>query len=244
MPFHRLKAVGFWVTVFSIAMAFMESAVVIYLRELFYPGGFGFPLVTMPTYVATTEVLRELATLIMLLTIGFLAGRNLRQRFAWFIYGFAVWDLFYYLFLKIIIHWPPSLFTWDILFLIPLVWTGPVLAPVLSSITMVFLSVVILYVDRNNGRVIFRWPIWLFIAAGSAMIFLSFIRDFFTHIMKYYSGEALIQGHLISRAFGLYIPVHFNWWLYTAGEVAIICGIILIIAGNRKNLHLDNQNQP
>ena len=35
-----------WGTIFAIAMAYVESAIVIYLRILFYPEGFGFPIIS------------------------------------------------------------------------------------------------------------------------------------------------------------------------------------------------------
>jgi hypothetical protein len=33
-----------WLAVFSMAMGYLESAVVVYLRKLYYPDGFKFPL--------------------------------------------------------------------------------------------------------------------------------------------------------------------------------------------------------
>jgi hypothetical protein len=77
-------------------MGMVESAVVIYLRELYYPGGFKFPVQPTSTTVAITEVIREIATMIMLLAIGMLAGKSKTGRFAWFIYSFAIWDISYY----------------------------------------------------------------------------------------------------------------------------------------------------
>ena len=119
-----------WITVFAIAMGFLETAVVVYLRVLLYPGGFSFPLAIMPHSLAIIEIYREAATLVMLIGIGYLSGKNGTTRFAFFLYAFAVWDLFYYVFLKIFIHWPESWMTWDILFLIPTNWVGPVVAPI------------------------------------------------------------------------------------------------------------------
>src|SRR6201998_1661345 len=108
-----------WLTAFSIAMGFLETAVVIYLRKLYYPHGFQFPLVPIDNDIAMVEFLREAATIIMLLGIGIIAGKNTSQKFGIFIYCFAVWDIFYYVFLKLLLGWPESLFTWDILFIIP-----------------------------------------------------------------------------------------------------------------------------
>ena len=76
-----------WITVFAIAMGFLESAVVIYLREIYYPGGFAFPLKLIGGTLALTEILREAATMIMLLMVASIASRRAIERFAWFIYA-------------------------------------------------------------------------------------------------------------------------------------------------------------
>ena len=89
--------------------------------------------------IAPAEVVREAATLVMLLAVGGLAGRSWRSRLGYALVAFGVWDIFYYVFLKIITGWPHSLLDWDILFLIPLPWWGPVMAPV--SIALVMLGV-------------------------------------------------------------------------------------------------------
>src|ERR1700682_679599 len=41
-----------WLTIYVVAMAYVESAVVVYLRALYYPHGFDFPLATMPPPMA------------------------------------------------------------------------------------------------------------------------------------------------------------------------------------------------
>src|ERR1044072_1842951 len=120
-----------WISLFAISMGFLESSVVIYLRELYYPSGFQFPLQPIPMAIARVEFFRELATLIMLIGVGILSGKTRLQRFAYFVLAFGIWDLFYYLFLYLFIGWPQSLATWDILFLIPVPWVGPVWAPCL-----------------------------------------------------------------------------------------------------------------
>src|SRR5580700_10847047 len=128
---NRLRTKIFWLTAFSIAMGFLEAAVVIYLRKMYYPNGFHFPLTVVEPDIGLTEFLREAATVIMLLAIGILTGKNTSQKFGIFLFCFAIWDIFYYVFLKMLIGWPASLLDWDILFLIPVPWVGPVLAPCL-----------------------------------------------------------------------------------------------------------------
>ena len=142
-----------WVSIFAVAMGFFEAAVVIYLRKLMYPAGFSFPLAPIEHGLAVTEILREAATLIMLLSAGILAGRYATERFAWFIYAFAIWDIFYYIFLKLLIGWPESFMTWDILFLIPATWVGPVITPVIVSLSMIVLAAVVLFflLQRDQG---------------------------------------------------------------------------------------------
>ncbi len=128
-----------WVVVFSIAMGYLEAAVVVYLRELYYPEGFDFPLKEMDMGIIVTELFREAATMIMLLSIGFLAAKRKIERLAYFVLPFAIWDIFYYVFLKVALGWPESLLTWDILFMLPVTWVGPVICPVINSLTMILL---------------------------------------------------------------------------------------------------------
>ena len=145
--------------IFSIAFAYIESAVVVYLRVIFHPDGFTFPLSNVDTILQhkallLTEIGREAATIVLILTGAWLFGRNLQQRFAYFLTIFAVWDIFYYVWLKVfsaclkaIPDWPQSIMDWDILFLIPVAWAGPVVAPVLVSITLLVFAMILLYRD-------------------------------------------------------------------------------------------------
>ena len=107
-------------TFFGIAMGFVEAAVVVYLREIIYPEGFCFPLKEIPSNLLFVETAREVATIIMLIAIALLAGRTLDEKISYFLYSFGIWDIFYYIWLKVTLNWPPSLLTKDILFLIPL----------------------------------------------------------------------------------------------------------------------------
>ena len=126
-----------WLTLYAVAMGILEAAVVIDLRALYYPGGFAFPLVTMPEPMLALEVVRELSTLVMLLAVAVLGGTDRTDRFFVFAYLFGVWDLVYYLGLWLFLGWPPSVSTWDLLFLVPLPWLGPVLYPVLVSLLFI-----------------------------------------------------------------------------------------------------------
>src|SRR3954471_9987715 len=105
-PFNRAFV---WVTAYAVGMGVLEGAVVVYLRRLYFPGGFHFPLWAVDRDIAIVELWREAATVLMLAAVGGLAGRNRGERFAYFIYAFGWWDLVYYAFLKLALGWPPSL---------------------------------------------------------------------------------------------------------------------------------------
>ena len=119
-------------------MAWVEAACVYYLRLLV---GRLDPYQANPLpahgVVDQVELVREAATLVMLFAIGMLAGLTWHSRLAYSAIAFGVWDIFYYVFLKVIYDWPKSLFDWDVLFLLPLPWWGPVLAPVCIAVLMI-----------------------------------------------------------------------------------------------------------
>ena len=93
--------------------------------------------------------------MIMLLSVGWMAGSRLVERFAFFIITFGVWDIFYYVWLYVMIEWPQSLMTWDLLFFIPLPWVGPVITPLLSALTMVGIGSLLVFYAA--GGTTFRW---------------------------------------------------------------------------------------
>jgi hypothetical protein len=128
------------VVLFAIAMAFLESAVVVYLqRALGMDVGVLFPLQDPGAVgdLTAIEVGREAATMVMLVAIGWLAGRSWVERLAWTAVAFGTWDIAYYAWLWVFVGWPPSLGTWDLLFLIPVPWAGPVATPVIVSLALV-----------------------------------------------------------------------------------------------------------
>ena len=125
-------------------MAYLEAAVVVYLRELYYPDGFAFPLAQIPQPILITEIGREIATIIMLATAAKFLAKARNEWFAFFAFNFGVWDIWYYIWLKILLDWPVSIMELDILFLIPIVWVGPVLAPVLVSTALIIAGYLIL----------------------------------------------------------------------------------------------------
>ncbi len=145
--------------IFAIAMGYLEAAVVVYLRELYYPEGFhikekvGFPFIKFgvveelkpfPQKIIFTEIGREAATIVMLITLSIIAGNSIVSYIAYFLLLFGIWDIFYYVFLKIILDWPESLSTTDVFFLIPTPWIGPVWLPVLLSVIIIAVGLIIL----------------------------------------------------------------------------------------------------
>jgi hypothetical protein len=202
-----------WLILFSIAMGFLEGAVVIYLRALYYPEGFAFPLIIMNDNIALVELFREVATIIMLIGIGILAGRTTNQRLSFFLMSFAIWDIFYYVFLWLALDWPQSLMEWDILFLVPVPWVGPVITPILITITMLALSIVLLKSELGMSN-----AEWTLIVVGSLVVVLSWTIEF----QQYSSnvGDAL-------KAIATYIPQTFPWIIFSIGEVLLITAIYL-----------------
>ncbi len=126
-----------WLTLFGVAFGFLEAAVVVYLRALYYPDGFDFPIIVIEDSIAFVELIRELMTLLMLAAVAMVAGDGRMDRFFIFAFLFGVWDIVYYVGLWLFLGWPPSLMTWDVLFLIPVPWLGPVIYPVLVSVAMI-----------------------------------------------------------------------------------------------------------
>lgn len=221
-----------WKTsVFALAMGFFEAILVIYLRELYYPEGFEFPLKLIEPEIFSFELIRELATLVMLVCIGLLAGKTTLQQFGFFLFSFAVWDLFYYCGLKLLIGWPDSLLTWDILFLIPITWVGPVLTPVICSFSMIYMAILLFAGETAKKHFRLISHEWILIISGAIIIFLSFIRDY---------TQLLVKGGYLNKLSSLtinkdfindltsYIPEDFRWGVFLLGEVLIISALLLI----------------
>lgn len=196
-----------WVTIYAIAMAFVESAVVVYLRAIYYPAGFSFPIVIIPDSMTAIEVGREAATLVMLVGVAMLAGSDRWERFLCFCLAFGVWDIFYYVWLLVFIGWPPSLLTWDILFLIPVPWVGPVLAPLVISCGLIAGSSWLLRRRTAGDRLRFSGWQWGLAIAGGVIVLLSFTLDY----------RVALQGEE---------PPPFRWWLFGLGVAASVAAFI------------------
>jgi hypothetical protein len=191
------------VSLYAIGMAWVESAVVVYLRVLI---GRVDPYQADPLPISVglgwIEVGREAATLLMLWTVGWLAGQTWRSRAGYALVAFGVWDIFYYAFLVPMNGWPQSLLDWDVLFLIPLPWWGPVLAPVLISILLIIGGALAAARDHFQKPAWPRWWAWLLNIAGVGLALYTFMAE---AIRALPGGEAAVRQAL---------PVSFNWPLF------------------------------
>jgi len=204
------------VVLFAVAFAYIESAVVVYLRVIFYPDGFTFPLKNLldvdpaQKYLLLTEIGREAATLVLILAACILFGRNRRQRFAYFLAIFAVWDIFYYVWLKVILGWPEHITDWDILFLIPTVWASAVLYPVIIAVIMLAFAVLILHRDAVDKPVKVAPLDWLIFAVAGVVIVVSFCT----------------AGPYIDKAD---YKAHFYWPIFALGAASAVAAFIKCI---------------
>ena len=206
-----------WFTVFAFAaaMAWVESAVVYYLRthiDRIVPyqpnplpiiGGLG-----------PVEMVREAATLVMLATVGILAGRTWRSRLGYSLIAFGTWDIFYYVFLKVMCGWPRSLLDWDILFLLPLPWWGPVWAPVSIALLMIAWGSMASRFERSEERLISRWKSGAMNALGVALALYVFMAD----SIRVADGGVEALRNLL--------PTQFNWPLFALALVLIAAPVI------------------
>ncbi|MFP6869981.1 MAG: hypothetical protein VCE91_11665 [Nitrospinota bacterium] len=191
----KLVAVVIW----AAAFAFVEAAVVVYLRKLFYPEGFAFPLRSeLIESILGVEIAREAATLVMLVSAAWLGARRPWVRFALFMVAFGVWDIFYYVWLWAVLGWPPSIFTMDVLFLIPIVWVGPVWSPVAVSAGLIGCGAAVALRVGGGGRYALDAPGWAAISASALIIVVSYLWE----------GPAAMRGE---------IPGPYPWWMFWPG---------------------------
>ncbi|MDE3057693.1 MAG: hypothetical protein KGJ59_07035, partial [Bacteroidota bacterium] len=187
MKFSKLNVTG----IFAVAMAWMEAATVMYLRSLvnrinpyqLHP----LPAAALPAWI---ELVREAATLLLLFSAAWLAGTSWRNRSGYFLFAFGLWDIFYYIFLKAMAGWPMTLFDWDVLFLLPVPWWGPVLAPILISLLMILGGILL---SRNSANRIDRHPrtlSWLLCIAGIFALLSLFLHDSLTALR---GGKEAVQ---------------------------------------------------
>ena len=198
----RARACWLVVVLFAIAMAWLESATVYYLRVLV---GRLDPYQANPLPIhgalGPVELVREVATLVMLLCVGMLAGRTWQTRLAYSAIAFGVWDIFYYVFLKAMCDWPKSLFDWDILFLLPLPWWGPVLAPVSVASLMILWGTLVSQRRSEPSRTSLT-STWVLASIGIVLALYTFMAD------------ALHVAHQGVDATRIVLPKTFKWSVF------------------------------
>jgi hypothetical protein len=204
----------FWLGVYAAAMAWLEAAVVVYLRRLYYPDDqlTLFPMRIWRTSDLVVEIGREAATIVMILAVALLAVPGRTRRIGAFLYVFGVWDLFYYIWLRLALGWPVTWEDWDILFLIPWPWLAPWITP----------AVVALLFTLWGGSVLARaaeTPVTrqasLLAVAGLTLILASFLEP------------ALPLLGMSAAAAARFVPTRFLWAVYLSGVALLASGLFL-----------------
>jgi len=206
------------VALFAFAFAWVEASVVVYLRRLV---GVVEPWRDAGVYdatIAAVEVGREAATLLMLASLGWACGRSAQSRVGFALFAFGLWDILYYVWLKILVDWPASLLTPDVLFLIPLPWWGPVVTPILVALLLAGAGAAAITLD-DRGRAV-RVGAWdgLMMTAGVILILSAFLADAIAILPA--TAEALSGVR----------PSVFRWGPYSAGLLLLGFGIVRPLA--------------
>jgi hypothetical protein len=204
------------VVAFAIAMAWLEAATVYYLRTL---ANRIEPYQAQPlpdvAGLAGVELIREAATLLMLFIVGLMVGKTWRSRWGYAAIAFGVWDLFYYVFLKMITGWPHGVADWDILFLLPLPWWGPVISPMLIAMMMIVWGTLASQWEHHYDHS-FRaeWKAWLLNFAGIGAALYVFMEDAF---------RVVNQGEKAWRAV---LPTRFDWPVFALALLLMAAPIV------------------
>jgi len=208
MQLNPAKRVWLVVVLFAIAMAWVEAASVYYIRVVvdrivpYQPN----PL-PVGGVLGSVELVREAATLVMLATVGILAGGTWLQRLAYTSVAFGVWDVFYYVFLKVMTGWPASVLDWDVLFLLPLPWWGPVLAPVSIALLLIVWGTLVTQSTARPRATSLTRILWSLNGIGIGLALYVFMAD---------AIHTLPQG---LEATTHVLPTYFNWPLFSIALV-------------------------
>ncbi len=200
-------------TVFAVAMAYFEAALVVYLRKLLYPQDIlhVFPVRLMTPSLLVIELGRETAAMVMLVSVALIAQTTFVRRLAVFVYLFGLWDIFYYVWLKATIGWPMSWLEWDVLFLIPWVWLGPwVCAALIAALYSVWGARAL--VSPSTPR--FGKVRAAGILIGAVFCLVSFLQPALSVMLE--AGIDSLEG---------YMPGGFWWPLYIAGWMLMAMGL-------------------
>ena len=193
-----------WLALAAFAVAFgcVEAVLVADLRFFLDPQRTQFPLVRLPPELLALERVREAATLVVLAGAASLVRACAAARFATFLFVFGVWDMAYYAALRSLWGWPGSLADWDLLFLLPVPWLGPVFAPLVISAVMVSVAVLTWRSERRGSCFRVRARHVGAAAIGAAACVWSFVGDAHGRALEAlparYPVEFLVVGLLIA----------------------------------------------
>lgn len=189
-------------------MAYFEAAAVVYLqRALTIKPRALFPLLnqTFLGGLGSIEVGREFATMVMLVAVGWLVGKSGIESLAWTAVAFGVWDILYYFWLWIFIGWPTSFGSTDLLFLLPVPWVGPVWAPMVVSLALIFFGLVVAKRSRASEVIVVEIRTWALLILGALVVVLSFAHD-------------------AKRILGGGMPGSFAWPIFALGMAIAVYG--------------------
>lgn len=204
MQLAPARRVWLVVVLFAVAMAWVEAASVYYIRVVvdrivpYQPN----PL-PVGGVLGAVELVREAATLVMLATVGILAAGTWQQRLAYTSVAFGVWDIFYYVFLRVMSGWPTSVLDWDVLFLLPLPWWGPVLAPVSIAVLLIVWGTHVTQSTERPRATSLTRALWSLNGIGIGLALYLFMAD---------AIHALPQG---LESTSKVLPTYFNWPLFS-----------------------------
>jgi len=216
-----------WVLIFAIAMAYVESAVVVYLRRVFGITNYTFGIPPFDITISVIETGREIATLAMIMTVGWAVGKSFQDRLGFASLIFGIWDIFYYFWLWIFVKWPSSLFDIDLLFLLPLPWWGPVAAPVMIALLMIICGILAIVYKEKYQKLRLSMS-WLSIAILSLTILLySFMRDALAMLPAKLEELSQIQ------------PSPFKWGIYLIGYL-MLCVVLFNLFRNVDHIKPEN----
>lgn len=206
-------------SLFAVAMALLESAVVVYMRRLYYPDSplDLFPMQFLGQYDPILEFSREVATIVMIVAVALLAGQKTRTRqFAAFVFVFGTWDLFYYVWLKVLIGWPRNWLEWDVLFLIPAIWLGPWICPAaIAALFMLWGG----WVLTSKREIRFALISWTTFTIGAVLGLVAFMQPALGM-----TREELTQ----------YMPGAFWWWLFGISYGLMTVGFAMTVANSNQ----------
>lgn len=207
-----------WLGVYAAAMAWVEAAAVVYLRRIHYPDNplALFPLRAWPATDLGVEIVREAATIAMILAVALLSVPGRTRRIAAFLYVFGLWDLFYYAWLKVVLGWPAAWADWDILFLIPWPWLAPWYAPAAVAVMLALWGGGVLVGGAEPA--VSRGSL-LLAAAGLLLVLASFLEP------------ALRSSGGVGAPGGRFVPSRFLWEVYLPGSALLASGLFAGRAG-------------